>query len=181
MNSLLKRSLTAYDENFMNVTDDFVVDYSNSLRVDDYLGSRAHLAALAFAKVSGLSLGAFVDRVPTDPQMAGLLGTRIEHAFCRLPSATNYFLDARGARSASDLLEEYCTNAAQVQELGDHEALALIELQMSEGLLAPFLAGERRELERYFLQMKTIGLLQLNTLVVAPSMLYEDECSSPGL
>ncbi|AYG47838.1 hypothetical protein DV532_26505 (plasmid) [Pseudomonas sp. Leaf58] len=181
MNILLKRSLTAYDENFMNVTDDYVIDYSNNLRVDDYLGSRAHLAAMAFAEVSGLSLGAFVDRRPADPKAAGLLSTRVEHAFCRLPSTANYCLDARGPRSGRDLFDEYCANTAQVQELGDHEAMALIELQMREGVLAPYLKGERQHLEHHFLQMKAIGLLQLNALVVSPGMLYEDEFSPPGL
>lgn len=181
MNSLLKRSLTAYDENFMNVTDDFIVDHNHGLRVDDYLGSRAHLAAMAFAEVSGLCLGAFVDRMPADPHATGLLSTHVEHTFCRLTSAANYCLDARGPRAERDLFEEYCTSSAHVQELGNHEALALIELQMREGVLAPFLAGERQHLEHHFLQMKAIGLLQLNALVVSPGMLYEDELSHPGL
>lgn len=170
----LRRSLVAYDINFKNTADDFIIDESNELRVNDYLGDRAHLAALAFSKTSGLRLGIFLERMAPDTSEPAIK-TKIDHVFCHLEGPGNYLLDARGARHEDDIFEEYCTETSEFDAINGQEAQDLLEHLMNSGNLATYREDEQQHLENYFNEMRSIGLLTANALVMTTPMIYEDE------
>lgn len=181
MTSRLERAV--YDESSVirNVDESYLVDEPNSFWVSNYVAGRCHLAALAIAKIAGLRLGVFLDECPMDLDGEDSTLPVLEHAFCYLDSNNNYLVDARGVRTRTDLLEEYCCDTQEFMELSGDQAEHLIRQWMEHGNLQNFEPGEEQRLETYIQEMYELKLLSDNTLKLNERALeYSDSDYEPS-
>lgn len=148
----MQKYLANYDDSYIHVVDEYLVDKINHFTIDSYLFGRCHLFAQALHEAKGFQIGLFVTMGEVAFAKAPCL--LLVHAFCYLNN--DEVIDAKGIRTKQDMLMRYDTGEEVFELSGDEALVALKQMDLFDYDSE----GERRALMRHINQMQHHGLLK---------------------